>query len=50
MQRRAEFFAHKRHIQEQMDLQARLRAEAQEEYVKEKGQVDAVVQKMINED
>lgn len=33
-----------------MELQARLRAEAQEEYVKEKGQVDAVVKKMINED
>ena len=28
-QRRAEFFAHKRNIQDQMQLQAQLRAEAQ---------------------
>ena len=40
----------KRSIQQQIDENDRLREEAYQEYIKEKGQVDAVVQRMIEED
>ena len=40
----------KRNIQRQIDENDRLREEAYQEYIKEKGQVDAVVQRMIEED
>jgi len=42
--------SNKRSIQEQMVEREKLRAEAYQEYVKEKSQVDAVIQKMIDED
>ena len=42
--------ANKRNIQKQIDENDRLREEAYQEYIKEKGQVDAVVQRMIEED
>lgn len=40
----------KRNIQQQIDDNNKLREEAYQEYVKEKAQVDAVVQRMIEED
>ena len=40
----------KRSIQQQIDENDRLREEAYQEYIREKGQVDAVVQRMIAED
>lgn len=40
----------KREIQKQIDDAALLRQQAHEEYLREKGQVDAVVQRMIEED
>ena len=40
----------KRDIQNQISENDRLREEAYQEYVREKGQVDAVVQRMIEED
>ena len=40
----------KRNIQQQIDDNNKLREEAYQEYVREKGQVDAVVQRMIEED
>jgi len=40
----------KREIQRQIDDAALLRQQAHEEYLKEKAQVDAVVQRMIEED
>ena len=40
----------KRNIQRQIDENDRLREEAYQEYIREKGQVDAVVQRMIEED
>ena len=42
--------ANKRNIQRQIDENDRLREEAYQEYIREKGQVDAVVQRMIEED
>jgi len=42
--------SNKRSIQEQMVEREKLRAEAYQEYLKEKSQVDAVIQKMIDED
>lgn len=42
--------SNKKSIQEQMVEREQLRAEAYQEYVKEKAQVDAVIQKMIDED
>jgi hypothetical protein len=33
-----------------MEMKAQLRAEAYQEYLKEKGQVDKVISKMIEED
>jgi hypothetical protein len=33
-----------------MEMKAQLRAEAYQEYMREKGQVDNVIQKMIDED
>lgn len=40
----------KKNIQRQIDENDRLREEAYQEYLKEKAQVDAVVQRMIAED
>ena len=40
----------KKNIQRQIDENDRLREEAYQEYMKEKAQVDAVVQRMIAED
>ena len=40
----------KREIQKQIDDANLLRQQAHEEYLKEKSQVDAVVQRMIEED
>ena len=40
----------KKNIQRQIDENDRLREEAYQEYMKEKSQVDAVVQRMISED
>ena len=40
----------KRDIQKQIDENDRLREEAYQEYMREKGQVDAVVNRMIEED
>ena len=40
----------KRNIQQQIDDNNKLREEAYQEYIREKGQVDAVVQRMIEED
>ena len=40
----------KKNIQRQIDENDRLREEAYQEYMKEKSQVDAVVQRMIAED
>ena len=40
----------KKNIQRQIDENDRLREEAYQEYLKEKAQVDAVVQRMISED
>ena len=40
----------KKNIQAQIDENDRLREEAYQEYLKEKAQVDAVVQRMIAED
>jgi len=42
--------ANKAHIQSQIDTAKQLKHEALEEYKKEKNQVDAVVQRMIDED
>ena len=42
--------ANKREIQRQIDEANFLRQQAHEEYMKEKSQVDAVVQRMIEED
>lgn len=42
--------ANKREIQRQIDEANFLREQAHEEYMKEKSQVDAVVQRMIEED
>jgi hypothetical protein len=42
--------ANKAHIQSQIDAAKQLKYEALEEYKKEKNQVDAVVQRMIDED
>ena len=40
----------KYNLQNQMEMKAKLRQEAYAEYMKEKGQVDQVIQKMIEED
>ena len=40
----------KYNLQSQMEMKAQLRAEAYQEYMKEKGQVDKVISKMIEED
>lgn len=40
----------KYNLQSQMEMKAQLRAEAFQEYMKEKGQVDKVISKMIEED
>lgn len=40
----------KRSIQQQIDDANKLRQEAHQEYLREKEQVDAVVQRMIEED
>ena len=40
----------KEHIQKQIDDAKQLREEAHAEYLREKGQVDTVVQRMIEED
>ena len=37
-------------LQSQMEMKAQLRQEAYQEYMKEKGQVDKVISKMIDED
>ena len=42
--------SNKREIQKQIDDANLLRQQAHDEYMKEKGQVDAVVQRMIEED
>ena len=45
-----QLLANKKNIQAQIDENDRLREEAYQEYLKEKAQVDAVVQRMISED
>lgn len=42
--------SNKQHIQDQIRQQEEVRAEAYAEYVKEKQQVDTVINKMIDED
>ena len=45
-----QLLTNKKNIQAQIDENDRLREEAYQEYLKEKAQVDAVVQRMISED
>lgn len=44
------FLQQKYNLQNQMEMKAKLRQEAYQEYMKEKGQVDQVIGKMIEED
>lgn len=44
------FLQQKYNLQSQMEMKAQLRAEAYQEYLKEKESVDKVIQKMIEED
>lgn len=44
------FLQQKYNLQNQMEMKAKLRQEAYQEYLKEKGQVDQVIGKMIEED
>lgn len=44
------FLQQKYNLQNQMEMKAKLRQEAYQEYLKEKDQVDKVIQKMIEED
>jgi hypothetical protein len=46
----ANLVSNKQHIQDQIRQQEEVRAEAYAEYVKEKQQVDTVINKMIDED
>ena len=43
-------FDAKKHVQQQMIEREQQRQQAYEEYAKERGQVDAIIQRMINED
>ena len=49
-QKLAEMHDNKQRIQQQIQQREQLKQEAYQEYIKEKDQVDAVVQKMIAED
>ena len=50
MKKLNQLLENKRNIQQQIDDAAILREQAHQEYLKEKSQVDAVVQRMIEED
>ncbi len=49
-QRKRQSVQQKYNLQEQMQMKEQLRREAYEEYLKEKDQVDKVINKMIEED
>ena len=49
-EKQQEAYKIKNQIQNQMQERERLRDEAQNEYVKERGQVDQIINKMIQED
>ena len=48
--KKTKFFENKYQLQNQMQIKEQQRYEAYQEYLKEKDQVDRVVQRMINED